>query len=665
MKVLKGKTTILAIIIVAALIIVMMLGIAGVRSLGGHDGDQQLLVLCETGQKNLDTYFENVEQSVEMVSAYVESDLEAKEEVKEGDSDQLSEHLDHVRDIFAKMANETEGAFTYYYRIDPEVSTKDKGFWYVNLDGEGFEEHEPTDITQYDTSDTSKLVWFTVPKATGKGIWLPPYITDNLDKRVISYNAPIYQGDKFIGVIGIEIDYRVMAEQVDNITLYEHGYAFISDAEGVIIYHPHIDVKELAENMPKVPAGLLSKSRFVTYSFEGVKKRAVWLPLSNGMRLNVTAPLSEINAGWHKWAFLIIAVSLMLLILVLFLFRYLQRVIHQNRETEDENARLEKELQSASELTELMGSVSSLMLNMPAMTFSKDAATGVYLACNQNFAVYARKSEPKEVVGLTDYDLFDPVSADHFIETDKTALSMDEAYIYYEDVWDQATATVRYLQTTKKTYRDSSGKLCVLGMCVDVTETTEAKAEEAAVQVREQEEKKKQELEANYKKDVKHLSYKASHDELTGLYNRLGYEQVIQEIDLPTTHLLMIDADKFKAVNDTYGHDVGDRVLIKIAKTLQNCFRSDDRICRMGGDEFVVFMVHSQEEHRERIVSGIDKINRDLMDTEDGLPAISVSVGIAHGSEADSPTNLIEMADRAMYDAKRNGACKYCFYEAH
>lgn len=132
-----------------------------------------LLLMCETGQKNLDTYFQSVEQSVEMVSAYVGSDLNGLEDEK------LQAHLERTSDIFNKLVHKTNGVLTYYYRIDPSVSQNVKGFWYVAND-EGVVRHEVTDISLYDTRDTSKLVWFTVPKATGKAVWLPPYFTDNL-----------------------------------------------------------------------------------------------------------------------------------------------------------------------------------------------------------------------------------------------------------------------------------------------------------------------------------------------------------------------------------------------------------------------------------------------------------------------------------------------------
>ena len=133
-----------------------------------------------------------------------------------------------------------------------------------------------------------------------------------------------------------------------------------------------------------------------------------------------------------------------------------------------------------------MGSVSSLLTNMPAMSFSKDAKTGVYLACNQAFANYAHKQSPEGVVGLTDFEIFDPVTARHFVEDDRKALAMDEAYIFFEDVPD-AKGNLRNLQTTKTKFMDASGRLCLLGMCVDVTEMTRIKTAEAASQAKQQE----------------------------------------------------------------------------------------------------------------------------------------------------------------------------------
>ena len=164
----------------------------------------------------------------------------------------------------------------------------------------------------------------------------------------------------------------------------------------------------------------------------------------------------------------------------------MQKALRDAKRAEEENLRLMEQVQSAARLADLMGSVASLLSNMPAMSFSKDAQTGRYLACNQAFAEYAHKDSPEGVIGLTDFDIFDPETAAHFVEDDRKALSMKEPYIFFEDVPD-AVGNIRNLQTTKLAFTEASGRLCTLGMCVDVTEMSKAKAAETEARVKQQE----------------------------------------------------------------------------------------------------------------------------------------------------------------------------------
>ena len=168
-----------------------------------------------------------------------------------------------------------------------------------------------------------------------------------------------------------------------------------------------------------------------------------------------------------------------------------------------------------------------------------------------------------------------------------------------------------------------------------------------------------------YKKSIEHLNYKASHDELTGVYNRAGYDLLLESIDLSTTYMMIIDVDDFKEINDTHGHETGDSILVKVAATLRNYFRSDDYVCRIGGDEFIVFMVHADDGQNKLIGSKIKAINIELSETADGLPPVSVSVGVAHGTGADSGQSLFEKADIALYQSKNAGKSGYTFYEQH
>ena len=141
-------TLLTAFAVIATIVITSFQGAIAIRGIGSSSAEQTLRLLCETGQKHLNSYFTSVEQSVEMVASFVGEDLESLK------PEELEAHISRTRTIFAKTANKTKGILTYYYRIDPAVSDTSKGFWYTNLDGDGFEEHEVTDITQYDTASS-------------------------------------------------------------------------------------------------------------------------------------------------------------------------------------------------------------------------------------------------------------------------------------------------------------------------------------------------------------------------------------------------------------------------------------------------------------------------------------------------------------------------------
>ena len=321
MKSLRTKITFVTIcVITLAIIVVSSLSVFFIRNTEHKKSDQFLLLLADTGKENLDYYFDSVQRSVEKVSKYANSVL------KINNDEALETSMEDIREFFETTAYKTNGVFTYYFRIDPEVSSNVKGFWYTNLDDTGFKEQKVTDITKYDTSDTSKLVWFTVPKNEKKPIWISPYFTDGLNLKVISYNYPITYGGRFIGVIGIEIDYTIMANQVNGITLFDDGYAFLSDDRGNLFYHPKIDLSNTSESI-EAPKGVNSSTTYYTYEYQGVKKEAVWKPLRNGMRINVSVPVSEMEGDWQKLILNIVIVSFEVLIIsTLFLLLYTRKI---------------------------------------------------------------------------------------------------------------------------------------------------------------------------------------------------------------------------------------------------------------------------------------------------------------------------------------------------
>jgi diguanylate cyclase (GGDEF)-like protein len=157
------------------------------------------------------------------------------------------------------------------------------------------------------------------------------------------------------------------------------------------------------------------------------------------------------------------------------------------------------------------------------------------------------------------------------------------------------------------------------------------------------------------------LTHAAGHDALTGLANRGLFQDRLQRVIARVRRipgrfaLLYLDLDKFKVINDLYGHTVGDKMLVEVARRLQGCIRESDTVARFGGDEFVLLLTN--------IVNPIDAknvamkirqaLNKPIKLGEHSL-LIAPSIGIAvYPEDGDSSEALLHFADDAMYQSKR------------
>ena len=171
------------------------------------------------------------------------------------------------------------------------------------------------------------------------------------------------------------------------------------------------------------------------------------------------------------WIAVLVALTAVFAVIVTLLLLHMkaQRKAHEQ----------EKLLAEAAEIAALKNTITSLLDNIPGRSFTKDAKTGVYLACNQAFADFAHKKDPSGVIGRTDAELFDTETARRYVEDDKMALSMDEPYIFFEDMPD-ASGETRQMKITKRKYIDATGRECVLGVSQDVTDSYRIRRMQAA-----------------------------------------------------------------------------------------------------------------------------------------------------------------------------------------
>ena len=147
-------------------------------------------------------------------------------------------------------------------------------------------------------------------------------------------------------------------------------------------------------------------------------------------------------------------------------------------------------------------------------------------------------------------------------------------------------------------------------------------------------------------------------DELTGLYNRRGFlrlaKDAIRFMDVPDYHILFIDMDKMKLINDKHGHDMGDKALKEAAKILRASFREGDIISRYGGDEFIIFVSSMNDEALEKIKKRINNNVSKFNDNNKSVYKLGLTIGHTKIDylKKESLQQVINRADKIMYSNK-------------
>jgi diguanylate cyclase (GGDEF)-like protein/PAS domain S-box-containing protein len=175
-----------------------------------------------------------------------------------------------------------------------------------------------------------------------------------------------------------------------------------------------------------------------------------------------------------------------------------------------------------------------------------------------------------------------------------------------------------------------------------------------------------------WRKAQAQLSHMAHHDSLTGLPNRAKFREELDQAlrhARPNDHIsvLCLDLDRFKEVNDSLGHPVGDELLKEVAKRLSACLRERDMVCRLGGDEFAIVQFGNEVQASEasslarRLIEAVEA----PYDIQGHQLTIGVSIGISLSpADGDGPDQILKSADLALYRAKTDGRGTYRFFEA-
>lgn len=166
-------------------------------------------------------------------------------------------------------------------------------------------------------------------------------------------------------------------------------------------------------------------------------------------------------------------------------------------------------------------------------------------------------------------------------------------------------------------------------------------------------------------KQQQDLKYEVSHDILTGIFNRHEYIVSCVQFSNQRLYYVIADVDRFKGINDTYGHDFGDVVLTKVAHKLSASFPEPNRVFRVGGDEFIIFATKESLMDAKLLQEVLNDINKAFAKerTGDDYPIVSMSFGIVEKSEDMSFEDAYRKADKALYNVKEAGGCGVDLYQ--
>jgi diguanylate cyclase (GGDEF)-like protein len=305
---------------------------------------ETMRLICDNTGASVDAYLQGIEQSVDMISRYAVEELSSVELVKGGVAGadgygsgelrsvheaQRQEELDRylhdyigeIEPVFRSVANRTNGAVTFYYRINPEISRKEQGFIYSRIGNASFEKVKLTRIERFSEDDTGRTGWYYIPLQRGRPSWIEPYDNENLGVKMISYVAPLYKAGTLLGVIGMDIGYDTLIDQIRDIRVYETGYAFLVYEDGTIVYHPTLESGSstvergsFLEHELKRLGGEGRNSEPIIYYSGGMRHQMFFSTLSSGLKLVVTAPVREINqSGRSLVRYLMIAAAVILI----------------------------------------------------------------------------------------------------------------------------------------------------------------------------------------------------------------------------------------------------------------------------------------------------------------------------------------------------------------
>lgn len=488
---------------------------------------------CQEKAEELNNILGRIEQSTEVMAVLSTNYITSIEALK--DELYRTECIEHLIEAGHNIADKTKGSIGIYLRLAPEIAGPTEGFyWLVSNETGMLELEENTDISQYTSDDVENVGWYYEPVEAGNAVWMAPYVNQNTKRTIVSYTMPIYKDSQLVGIVGMDIDWAFITDMIDEIQVFETGYAFLVDENLDVVYSRELEsgtnVMDFADEWKDITMSELTRmDRIFEMNFQDQSKTVAFAELSNGKIMAVIAPNEEINADFNALVIRIVGLAFITTFVFVFITIQIVRTI----------------IRPLKELDKVAQDIAEGNLDVELNIHSND-------------------------------------------EVGTLAQSLSE--------------TAKQLKIK-----------------------------------------------------ISYINSLAYSDKLTGLKNSTAYLQEVAYLQNDILQkkadfsLFIIDANGLKYINDNFGHEIGNELIIKVTQMVAEVF-GDEFAYRIGGDEFAVILSGISEE----VCADYCKKFEAVVEKQKGKIWASASIGYAcYNKKTDSTyESVFNRADEEMYEQK-------------
>ena len=304
MKSIRAKVTVSIILCsLISSVLISVISITYSSRTATNDAQTELAMSCENASGEINALVSRIEQSVNTISDIALENLDFAR--FQTDSAYVASYTESLRDDFVTFAEHTDGAICAYIRYNPDFTDPTSGIFLTRPDTQSeFTSSTPTDFSIYDKDDVAHVGWYYIPVENKAPIWMDPYLNENVNIYMVSYVVPLYVDGVSVGIIGMDIDFGQMTDYTDSVKVFDTGYSFIVDKNGIIQHHISIptgtDLREYEGGSLAFVGDFMeddaNQSTMIEYTMGGESRYLTFSKLDTGMKLAMTVPTAEVKA---------------------------------------------------------------------------------------------------------------------------------------------------------------------------------------------------------------------------------------------------------------------------------------------------------------------------------------------------------------------------------